>query len=177
MSFFEWGIGIFVVLALRLIVPLSIFKWPFWGTILSAIFDALDVVIADFIGIGKFTNYHGFDKILDMYYLSFAFIVSLKWDKLARNTSVFLFIYMLFGFIGFEITGIRLFLFVFPNMFEMFFWFEAGRQLYKPEWKLTKKRLFVALAVLLIPKMIQEYILHFLELRPWADYLSKFFIR
>ncbi|RMD67648.1 hypothetical protein D6817_00845 [Candidatus Pacearchaeota archaeon] len=171
---FGIGLGVAVVLLLRLIVPLSIFRWPFWGTIVSAIVDALDVVLVDFIGMGSFAHYHNLDKILDLYYLSFAFIVSLRWEALARNTSIVLYIYRLIGSLLFEITGARILLFIFPNMFEMFFWFEAWRQRYKPKWKLTKKRLAITLLIMLIPKMIQEYILHFLELKPWADYLSKF---
>ena len=52
------------------------------------------------------------------------------------------------------------------RVFENFFIFEAARQKYFPKFKLTVKRLVIALLILLIPKMIQEYILHYLELKP-----------
>jgi hypothetical protein len=174
---FGFGLGVIIVLVLRLLVPFSIFKWPFWGSIASAIVDALDIVIVTFLGGSGLTNYHGLDKIFDMYYLTFALIVSLKWNALAKWTSVSLYVYRLIGVVLFEVYGGRIFLFIFPNMFEMFFWFEAGRQRYFEKWKLTGKRLAVVLVILLIPKMIQEYILHYLKLRPWADYLSKFFVK
>ena len=165
--FLVTGYGGLIVLLIRLLVPLTIFKWPLWGTVASLLADMLDVVIADLIGMGGYVNYVVVDKILDVYYLSFAFIISLKWEKLARNTSIFLFVYRMFGFVLFWISGERVYLFIFQNLFENFFIFEAVRQKYFAGWKLTKKRLFIALFILLIPKMIQEYALHYLELQPW----------
>ena len=74
----------------------------------------------------------------------------------------------------FEITGIRWLLLVFPNLFENFFIFELVRQKYFSHWKLTGKRLAIVLVILLIPKMIQEYILHFLQLKPLIWLWDKF---
>jgi hypothetical protein len=162
----EISVGVIIVCLLRLLVPLTIFKYPLWGTVASLIIDGLDVVIAFFLGATNMEGYHNIDKVLDVYYLSFAFLVSMKWDKMAKITSMSLFIYRIIGVILFEITQIRLFLFIFNNLFENFFIFEAARQKYFPKFKLTVKRLVIALLILLIPKMIQEYILHYLELKP-----------
>ena len=104
-----------------------------------------------------------------MYYLAFALVVSLSWKStLARNTSVVLFAYRLLGLILFEITGIRKLFFFFPNLFENFYLFYAIANRFFP--KLVPKTLVWLLAALLllyIPKMVQEWALHYAELHPW----------
>jgi|SRR3989344_609503 len=161
--------GPFIIVALRLVLPLTIFRWPLLGGLIAMIADALDVVLITYLNMGDFKNYHQVDKYLDMYYLSMEVYVSLFWkNKLARGTSIFLFLYRTIGFILFEVTKLRLLLFIFPNLFENFYLFYLG---YK---KITKKdpissfrNLFLILVLLLIPKLIQEYILHFALLQPW----------
>lgn len=130
--------------------------------------DAIDVVLIGILNLGDFPNYPSTDKYLDVYYLSFELIVSLRWtNTLVRNTSIFLFVYRLIGFVLFEITSIRVFLLIFPNLFENFFiFFEAYKRIKKTE-KLGWKGLLIALVLLLIPKMGQEYMLHFKEFGPW----------
>ena len=94
------GPGLIFIILLRIIIPFTIFKWPLWGTIISLIVDGLDVVIADFLGslniISKVPEgvYDRGDKILDMFYLSMAFVTSLGWkEKIAKNASKVLFVY------------------------------------------------------------------------------------
>ncbi|MCP3682807.1 MAG: hypothetical protein GY861_08970 [bacterium] len=153
--------GLLVILALRLIIPLSILRWPLWGTVASAVLDAIDVPLLNLMGVGSFSEYPRADKALDIYYLSFAFIKSLKWGFLAKRTSIALFICRLFGVIAFEITNIQLFLLFFPNLFELWFLFWAARNRFFRKFTLTKKKLAIILIILLIPKLIQEIILHY----------------
>lgn len=166
-------IGPLIVIALRLIVPLGIWRFTFWGTVVALLLDGADVILIDVIKLGDFQNYALLDKILDIYYLSFCFVISLKWQSLAKKTSIFLFVYRLIGVILFEITHIRVLLFVFPNLFENWFLFWAARNRYFQKFELTAKRLALILFLLLVPKMAQEYLLHFMQATPWNWIQSK----
>ena len=176
--------GPLIVLLLRIFVPITIFRWPLAAGIVAMLLDGADVILADAIGYGHFPtvdtfyrrNYHLLDKYLDMYYLFFEFIVSLRWQELlARWTSAFLFIWRALGFALFEFTGIRIILFFAPNLFENFYIFYlAARKIY-PEWQVrTKKRLFIILAMLYIPKFGQEYLLHVKQAQPWTWFKAEF---
>ena len=162
-------LGPLIVVIIRLIIPFSIFRWPFWGTVTSAIVDTFDVVLVAMLGMGDFDGaYKATDKVLDTYYLAFAFIVSLRWkDQLAKVTSISLFFYRVVGVILFEITHVDWLLMVFPNLFESWFLVWAARNRYFKKFKLTMKKLWIILVILLIPKLIQEYILHFANIHPW----------
>ena len=169
------SIAALIVIALRLVIPISIFRWRKSGAVVAMILDGLDVVLVDVIakalgeqgGFGDF--YQPMDKWLDMYYLTFEVIVSLRWSNtLARNTSVFLFVYRLLGLIIFEITGVRKVLFIFPNMFENFFLYYIIADRFVPRIvPRTYRQLALVLALLYIPKFGQEWVLHFQELKPW----------
>lgn len=161
--------GPFIVTTLRLLLPLTIFRWPLFGGLLAMIMDALDVVLITYLNMGDFKSYHTLDKYLDVYYLSMELYVSLFWkNKLAKGTSVVLFLYRIFGVILFEITKIRLFLFLFPNLFENFYLFYlAYKKLVRKDPITSFRNLFIILFILLIPKMVQEYILHFALFQPW----------
>lgn len=161
--------GPIIVLILRLIVPLSIFRWPILGGIISLVIDAQDQTILRYFGLGDniflnhlFTaDYQRIDKFLDMYYLAFEFLVSLKWqEKLAKTTSKILFVWRVIGVALFEITGLRYILFIFPNIFENFFLFFLIIQNYFPKIKITAKNLPLILILLGAPKIGQEYLLH-----------------
>ena len=164
-----------ITVGVRLLVPLLIFKWRIVGVLLAALVDALDVVLIDFLSLqfgetsGFGTHYQFFDKWLHMYYLTFAVIISFSWkNALAKNTSIFLFGYRLLGLVLFELTGIRKLFFFFPNLFENFYIFYAIADRFFP--KLVPKtisRLLLILFLLYIPKLIQEWALHYAELHPW----------
>ena len=159
---------IFLIVLLRLIVPISILRWPFWGGVAATAADALDVVIMDALrGPGFGTTYAQLDKVLDTYYISMIALVTTKWEPLAKWTTISLFFYRFIGVILFESTGTRVFLFFFPNLVEFFFLFWAARNVYFPRFRLTPKRLAVVLLLLLIPKMAQEYLLHYIQAKPW----------
>lgn len=162
--------GVLIVIIIRLIVPLAIFKWPLFGGILCLIIDALDVVILDIIGTGGFSNYHSTDKYLDMVYLTSEAFVSLKWkNNLAKKAGLFLFGYRTIGFILFEITQIRVLLFIFQNLFENFYIFYlASLKILKKDIIKSKFSLFIILVICLIPKIPQEYMLHFAQAQPYG---------
>ena len=175
MELFGLPTGPLVASIIRLLVPLTIFRWPLGGAIASIIADGLDVVIVGLIGQGNYSDYSRVDKLLDTYFLSIMAFKSLKWEKLPKIASIGLFIYRLIGFVLFEATGIRWLLLIFPNLFEFFYVFYAARNRFFPKYVLTVKRLIFVLLILLVPKLLQEYVLHYLKFGPWDWINTRFF--
>ena len=137
--------------------------------------DGFDVVLVDVLGLltgesgGFGTYYQRMDKWLDIYYLSFEAGVSLRWpNRLARNTSIFLFVYRFIGLVLFEITHARVLFFFFPNLFENFFVYYVFVARFFPKLAPTNlKQLGLVLFILYIPKFGQEWLLHYQQAQPW----------
>ncbi len=155
-----------LIIALRILLPLTILRWPLAGGIIALLADALDIVFASLIDLGGLWQYHNLDKYLDTYYLALEAIVAQRWAPIPRTAATVLFVYRLTGVVLFEVTNIRLFLFFFPALFENFFLFYAALLRFAPDYELTMRRLGMWLAILLVPKMIQEYVLHYQQ---WLD--------
>jgi hypothetical protein len=167
--------GALVVIAVRLLVPLIIFRAPLIGGIASMVVDALDVVAISVMQIGGFEgHYHSTDKVLDSYYLAIEWIVALRWDNaFARWPAAILFPYRMIGVALFELTDQRIMLFLFPNLFENWWLYVLIVAQFFP--RLTPRSLrstVTPLALLLVPKMAQEYVLHFAEAQPW-DWMKR----
>jgi hypothetical protein len=163
--------GQLVVVALRILVPLLIFRRPLAGTIASLLLDGLDVVIVEWFGPGGMgDHYHSLDKLLDLYYLSIAAWTTRQWDETApRRIAQFLFFYRVAGVALFEIVGWRPLLFIFPNLFENWFLFVLVVWRFFPSVRLTTWRTCLTwLFVLYIPKLAQEYLLHVAQAQPWG---------
>ena len=150
-----------IIVLIRLVVPLTIVRWPLLGGLLSLLADALDIVLATLLDLGGLWNYHSLDKLLDTYYFAIEAIVAQRWAALPRWTATGLFAFRLVGVVLFESTNSRLFLFFFPALFENFFLFYAALLRFFPRYVLTPRRLALWLAILLVPKMIQEYVIHY----------------
>lgn len=165
---------VFVIL-LRLIIPLLIFRHPLLGGVVSVLIDAVDANIVRLMG-GTFPDYQQLDKCLDTYYLFFELVVSLGWDhRLAKQTSVILFLYRAVGVVLFEITNTRVFLFLFPNLFEYFFlFFLLLKRRYFDSNKVNSwPRVVLILALLYILKFPQEYLLHYKQVSPWSWFATE----
>jgi hypothetical protein len=108
-------------------------------------------------------EYQTYDKALDVYYLTIAYISTLRnWtNHLAFQVGRFLFYYRLAGVVLFELTGWRPVLLIFPNTFEYFFiFYEVVRLRWDPD-RLDKHTLIGAAAsIWLIIKLPQEWWLH-----------------
>ncbi|MBI2664396.1 hypothetical protein HYX10_03575 [Candidatus Woesearchaeota archaeon] len=163
-----WGSGTLIVIAVRLLVPLTIFWKPLPGAILSVLADTFDVVLLTLIGRGFFPDYTKFDKALDWYFMLFMMVKSWQWEPLAKWTAAALFGWRTAGVALIEATGTRQLLFVFPNLFILWWFFNQIRMQYAPNFKLTPKRVIAALLILLIPKLAQEYYLHIFQAQPWT---------
>ena len=167
---FDLTTGQVVVIALRLLVPLLVPRFPFWGGVAAMLLDGTDVIIVEFFGSGGMgDHYHQLDKILDLYYLGIELWASLRWTEvLPRQVSIGLFVYRVIGVALFELFGERWLLFVFPNLFENWWLYVLIVRRFIPRLEPRSTRsVVIPLLLLLVPKMVQEYILHFAEAQPW----------
>jgi hypothetical protein len=162
--------GELIVIALRLIIPLLILRYPLVGGVAAMVIDALDVVLIEAIGLGGFGgHYSELDKLLDSYYLTLELIVAFRWTSpYARIPAFALYVYRLIGVVLFEATHARVLLFVFPNLFENWWLYcvavaQFFPRLYPRSWRSVAIPMFL----LLVPKMGQEYLLHYQEAEPW----------
>lgn len=152
----------------RLLIPLTILRWPFWGTALSAAVDMLDYQFLHPAS-AAMTEYQVLDKVLDTYYLGVAALTSLSWkDSLAKKISIFSFLYRLVGVILFTVTQFRPFLLIFPNFFENFFFFYHIYRFFAKRERLflTKTIFLIIVPAILLPKLFQEYFIHIVKIHP-----------
>ena len=87
------------VILVRLLVPLAIPRYPLPGILVALVADAVDyTVIRDWTSV-PMEGYQGFDKALDIYYLTIGYISTLRnWTNLfAFQVSRFLFYWRLAG--------------------------------------------------------------------------------
>jgi hypothetical protein len=162
--------GELIVIALRIIIPLAILRWPLGGGLAAVLADAGDVVAVELIGLGGFGgHYSELDKALDTYYLTLELLVALGWESpWARWTAIALFADRAVGVVLFEITGTRVLLLVFPNLFETWWLYCVFVERFAPRvYPRSLRSTVVPLVLLLIPKLVQEYMLHYLEVKPW----------
>ena len=79
----------------------------------------------------------------------------------------------LVGALAFELTQARMLLFVFPNLFEHWWIYVVAVERFWPRlYPRSGRGTAIALALLLIPKMGQEYLLHVAEAEPWDWFKS-----
>ena len=155
-----------IVIIVRISGSLPVIYFPFFGSLFAILVDLSDLFIIGNLDLGGVRNYQRLDKLLDLSYMLTFLLVSLRWSKLERNISIFLFIFRIFGMIFYEITGSRIILFSFPNIFE--FWF-IGISLYKFRNKLINiKSITFILVIATILKLLQEWVLH------WNKYLDNY---
>lgn len=162
----EWGI----IIGIRLLIPLTILKWPLFGSILAIIADNFDVVILDLLGVTNYTPYNRVDKFLDTYLYLIQGYTVLFWKNIrAKRIGIFLLGYRLIGVMLYEISGLRLLLFVFPNIFLWYYLFYLiYKKLYKKEPFKTVSSLVLVLGILTVGKLFHEYLLHVVQFPIYA---------
>ena len=160
-----------LVVLTRLLVPLLIPRFPLPAILAALVIDAIDQTIFQTFTNLNLDGYQGYDKALDIYYLTIAYIATLRnWTNLyAFKVSRFLWYYRLFGVTLFELTyvgtGPRWLLLIFPNVFEYFFiFYEIVRLRWDPV-RLTKRATILwAAAIWIFIKIPQEMWIHILQL-------------
>jgi hypothetical protein len=160
----------FVVIAVRLLVPLIILRYPLVGGWTALVLDALDVALMDALGGDGWYDYRLVDSPLDFYYLSLMAIVALRWrNPYAKWPALALYGWRAVGVLLFWLTGLRAVFFVFPNLFENWWLYCVTVERFWPRlYPHSVRSAAVPLVILLIPKLVQEYFLHVLEAQPWV---------
>ena len=167
--------GELVVIAVRLAIPLLILRYALIGGLAAVAADTLDVVLIEVIGLGGFgAHYAELDKLLDSYYLTIEAWVAFGWaSPYARVTALALYVYRMVGVVLFEVTGVRVLLLIFPNQFENWWLYcVATERLFPALYPRSQRTAAIPFVLLLIPKVAQEYLLHFEEVRPW-DWIKR----
>jgi hypothetical protein len=163
----------------RLIIPLFIFRFPLPAIIAALFLDAADDTVFQAFTNLDLENYQSYDKALDIYYLSIAYIATMRnWSNVfAFRVSRFLWYYRLAGSTLFELSGIRAMLLIFPNTFEYFFiYIEAARTRWNTR-RLTRRHVIAAAAIIwLFIKLPQEYWIHVAQLDT-TDFLKEEVLR
>jgi len=154
-----------VVLA-RFALPLLIPLFPLPAIVGCRLLDGVDQTIFQTFGYDP-PNYQSYDKAMDVFYLSIAYLASLRnWtNQSAVKVSRFLFFYRQVGVVLFELAGARWLLMVFPNTFEYYFIaYEAIRSRRNPLRYSLKFWVLVAGAIWIFVKLPQEYWIHIAQL-------------
>ena len=147
-----------IISLVRIFASLIVFKFNFFGAILVILIDFSDLFMMNIISLGGVRNYQLLDKFLDLFYIGYFFLITLRWEKTLRKISFLWFILRIFGFILFEFFQNRMILFIFPNIFE--FWFLGITLLFLFRAKISKRKVIIVLFASVVLKLIQEYILH-----------------
>ena len=156
-----------IVVGLRVIIPLFIPRFPLPAIIAAMIIDAADQTIFQKFTHLDLTDYQSYDKALDIYYLTIAFLSTMRnWtNQTAFRTSRFLYFYRMVGVVLFEFTQLRWILLVFPNTFEYFFDFYEGVRLRWNPIRMSKRLVIGAAAFIwIVIKLPQEYWIHIAQL-------------
>lgn len=163
------------VLASRLLVPLLIFRYPLPAIVAALVIDAADQTIFQNNTDLDLTNYQGYDKALDVYYLAIAYISTFRnWaDPFAARVAQLLWYYRLVGVVAFELTQTRALLLVFPNTFEYFFIaYEAVRLAWDPGRLSHRQVVGLAAFIWIFVKLPQEWWIHIAQ-NDFTDFMKE----
>jgi hypothetical protein len=170
-------VAFLIVIGARFLVPLFIPRFPLPAILAALVLDGIDQTIFQKLGYDP-PGYQGYDKAMDVYYLSIAYLAMLRnWtDVNALAVGRALFFYRLVGVVAFESTQWRPLLLIFPNTFEYFF---IAYEIVRCRWNPTRgsRRFWIvtAAAIWIFIKLPQEYWIHIAQLdftdsvreRPW----------
>jgi hypothetical protein len=162
----EW-IVVIAVVGGRLALPLLIPYFPVPALLACLILDSVDQSIFQKFPAIPLDGYQSYDKALDVYYLSIAYLSTLRnWtNQGAFRMSQFLYYYRMIGVILFELTQVRAVLFIFPNTFEYFFLFV---ELVRLGWNTSRMGkwtvILSAAGIWIFIKLPQEWWIHIAQL-------------
>jgi hypothetical protein len=164
-----------VVVGLRLFVPLLIPRFPLPAILASLVIDAADQTIFQNNTDLNLTGYQGYDKALDIYYLTIAYLSTLRnWtDPFAFGVARFLWYYRLVGVLLFELFDVRALLIIFPNTFEYFFIaYEVVRLWWNPARLNRRQIIGMAAFIWIFIKLPQEWWIHIAQL-DFTDFMKE----
>jgi len=158
----DYYLVIYLVVAVRLLLPLIIPRWPLFGILACMVFDSADQSIMEAFGFSP-AWYQSYDKALDIYYLSIAYLATMRnWENVgAFQISRVLYYLRLVGVLAFELSGARWLLFVFPNAFEAFFvYYEIVRRRGDPMLLTRNAAVLVVAVIWFLFKLPHEWWVH-----------------
>jgi hypothetical protein len=172
-----------LVVSGRLLLPLFIPRFPLPAILVCLVLDGVDQTIYQQFTDLDLSGYQEYDKALDIYYLTIAYLATLRnWTNgFAFEVSRFLLYYRLAGVVLFELLDWRALLLIFPNTFEYFFIvYEAIRLRWDPRRLSRRTVLLLAAGIWIFIKLPQEYWIHIAELdttdliaaHPWVGFLG-----
>ena len=164
-----------VVVGLRLFVPLLIPRFPLPAILAALVIDAADQTIFQNNTDLDLTGYQGYDKALDIYYLTIAYLSTLRnWtDPFAFGVARFLWYYRLVGVLLFELFDVRALLIIFPNTFEYFFIaYEVVRLGWNPARLNRRQVIGMAAFIWIFIKLPQEWWIHIAQL-DFTDFMKE----
>jgi hypothetical protein len=167
----------------RLVLPLFIPRFPLPAILACLVLDGIDQTIFQTFTDLDLSGYQSYDKALDVYYLTIAYLSTLRnWSNgFAFEVGRFLFYYRLVGVVLFELLDSRALLLIFPNTFEYFFIvYEALRLRRDPAWLSKRTLLGIAAVIWIFVKLPQEWWIHIAQLdttdliraHPWVGVLG-----
>jgi len=164
-----------VVVAMRFIIPLFIPRFPLPAILAALVIDAADQTIFQQFTDLNLDGYQNYDKALDIYYLTIAFLaVYRNWtNTTAINAARFLWYYRLVGVWLFEVFQERWLLFVFPNTFEYFFIaYAAIRTQWDPRRLSSRSVIALAAFIWIFIKLPQEWWIHIAQ-NDFTDFMKE----
>ena len=153
-------VEVLVIAAFRVLGSLPVLRWPLAGGLLAVGVDLADLLVRDLVDLGGVPDYQALDKWLDQVYMACFLIVALRWQGVERTVAVALYLFRLVGFAAFEVTADRSLLFLFPNVFELWFLAVATVHHVRPGFRWSRLGVVVALVALTAVKELQEWSLH-----------------
>ena len=164
-----------VVVGARFLVPLLIPRFPLPAIVAALVIDAADQTIFQQFTDLNLDGYQSYDKALDIYYLTVAYLsVFRNWTNgFAVDVARFLWYYRLIGVMAFEITEQRWLLLVFPNTFEYYFIaYELVRTMWDPRRMTRKAVVAMAAAIWIVVKLPQEWWIHIAQ-NDFTDFMKE----
>ena len=156
-----------IVVGARFIIPLFIPRFPLPAVVAALVLDAADQTIFQNHTTLDLEGYQTYDKALDIYYLTIAYISTMRnWGGgFSFTVAQFLWYYRLVGVVLFEFTQARWLLLVFPNTFEYYFIAIEAYKTGRNHLRLTKRQvLLIAGSIWVFIKLPQEYWIHIAKL-------------
>lgn len=165
-----------VVVGARLLIPLLVFRFPLPTILAALVIDAADQTIFQQLTDLNLDNYQSYDKALDIYYLSLAYLSTLRnWaNPFHANVMTFLWYYRLVGVLVFELTHERWILLVFPNTFEyVFICYEVVRVAWNPAVHISHRgMIYLTAFIWIFVKLPQEWWIHVAQ-NDFTDFMKE----